>query len=269
MASSPSRLPSGAARTLTVGVAALALLSLAACSSDDPVTARAADASSAPPQPPSTPAETDESPSATTGAAEPTSAPDGPVLGRRSRDLRDRMLSAAELPPAAPRSSWRGTGVSTAEQEEFARCHPFSLTGIGAERVRLRSFADEGSTADSDPAEAGHLLAQFPDRATVRRVSAVLSSWHEQCEDRLAGDVRRVRVGDVVTVDRLAGPAWWYRTKVKERRGVPAVIEVTGTVSVGNHVAVVVFRHVKGSYGPSLGSARIEETLSRAAAALA
>lgn len=270
MVSSPSRLSSAVARRLTAGAAALALLSLTACSTDDPGAARAdAAATSALPEPTRTPVEAEESASATTTPTEPTSSPDGPALGRRSPALRHRMLSAEELPAAAPRSTWRGTGVSTTEQEEFARCHPFSLTGIGAERVRLRSFADDGPAAAPDPAEAGHLVAQFPDRATVRRGTSVLAAWREQCEERLAEEVRRVRVGELVTVDGLAGPASWYRTRIREGRGAPVVIEVTGTVSVGTHVAVVVFRHVKGSYDPSRGRAQIEESLSRAAAALA
>lgn len=156
--------------------------------------------------------------------------------------------------------------MTDTEQEEFAHCHPFALTAIGAEQVALRTFVADGPEASSppQPAEAGHLLAQFADHRTVRRAASVLTSWHDQCEQRLAEDARRVRVRDVVTVEGLPGPAWWYRTKVKQRRSSPAVIELTGTVRVDTQLAVVVLRHRKGDYEPSLGREQIEAALRRA-----
>ena len=251
------------------------LLALGACSDDSPRAARS-DISA-----PSTAAA--DSPAAESEDGTPSSQPPGtsqpeatepdppPVLGRRARDLRHRLLTAGQLPPISPRTDWRGTGVSASEQEDFALCHPFSLTAIGAEQVRARSFVDTRSPAQDsprEPARAGHLLATFPDARTTGRAASVLEAWHERCERRLAQDAHRVRVRDRVSVEGLPGPASWYRTRIKARPGAVPVIEVTGTVRVGSQVGVVVLRHRKGTYTPAVGETQVVEALQRTAASL-
>ena len=197
---------------------------------------------------------------------QPSTAPAPPGLGRRAPALRHQLLTAGQLPPVSPDTDWRGTGVSAAEQEGLARCQPFSLTAIGAEHVRTRTFVDDRRS--KTPARAAHQVARFPDRRTTTRASSVLEAWHARCERRLARGAHRVRVRDRVSVEGLPGPASWYRTKVKARRGAVPVIEVTGTVRVGAQIGVVVLRHHKGAYTPAADRKHIVEALHRAAAAL-
>ena len=251
------------------------LLALGACSDDAPRAARS-DISAPTSASADSPAADagDEAPSAQSPSAsqpEATESDAPPVLGRRARDLRHRLLTAGQLPPISPRTDWRGTGVSDSAQEDFALCHPFSLTAIGADQVRARSFVDTRSPAQDsprEPARAGNLLATFPDARTTGRAASVLETWHDRCERRLAEDAHRVRVRDRVSVEGLPGPASWYRTRVKSRPGAVPVIEVTGTVRVGSQVGVVVLRHRKGTYTPAVGEDQIVEALQRTAAAL-
>ena len=277
VAPSPSRRTPAVARRLSVGAVVLMLtLPLAACSDGGEVTdPRAGDDSSrttttSPGTPePSRSGGKEPSPSVATGTGSPT-AP-APLLGRRAPTLRHRLLTAEQLPRLAPRTEWRGTGVSVAEQEDFALCHPFALSAIGADRVRLRSFVDAQAPTTArgqEAARASHLLAGFPDRRTTRRAAAVLDAWHEQCEKRLSRTAHRAVVGELTSVEGLAGPASWYRTKLRLRAEAVPVIEVTGSVRVGSRIGVVVLRHRKGAYAPSAGEDEIVAALTRAAAAL-
>lgn len=284
VASSPSRRTSGVPRALAVGTA-LTLLTLGACSDAEPRAATgdvAEDAPagattaapSAPSQSPGDAASSpgDATPEPSAEAETPVAAPPlGRRTDRRSERLEPRLLSAADLPPLSPRTQWRGDGVSTSEQEDFALCHPFSLTAIGADEVRVRSFVDRGQERSTDApatARARHLLAAFPDARTTRRARAVLRAWQSDCEQRLAEDMARVRVGEPVTVEGLEGPASWFRTRVRSRpRSVP-VVEVTGTVRVGPRVAVVVLRDRKDGPEPAVRKSQIVAALERASAAL-
>lgn len=195
-----------------------AALALAGCSGDseptagDPAPSPAA--SSSPAAPSSTPAAESTAPSPTvTKSADPSepaeSAPASasatrtptptPAPSGRPPRLNQAVLDAAALPGFRDGFTWQAGPVRTREPATLSGiCHRFTLSSIGAEKVRHREF----TAGDFGPEFASHTVAQFPDDVTARRAADVLDAWARDCDEPL-NDYPRARVGrlDTVAVD--------------------------------------------------------------------
>jgi hypothetical protein len=197
-----------------------AALALAGCSGDseptagDPAPSPAA--SSSPAAPSSTPAAESTAPSPTvTESADPSepaeSAPASasatptptPTPSGRPPRLNQAVLDAAALPGFRDGFTWQAGPVRTREPATLSGiCHRFTLSSIGAEKVRHREF----TAGDFGPEFASHTVAQFPDDVTARRAADVLDAWARDCDEPL-NDYPRARVGrlDTVAVDADSG----------------------------------------------------------------
>jgi hypothetical protein len=80
------------------------------------------------------------------------------------------------------------------------------MTSVGAMRVVVREYAP----ADDDPtSSAGHLVAEFADRATARRAYEVAKSWRGACEEELR-EYDRVDVNPFEPVSLTGAEGGWY-----------------------------------------------------------
>jgi hypothetical protein len=153
------------------------------------------------------------SPSEASASAEAAAAPEPSTVPSPQRStvpvrLKDRLLTASELPGLDERSTWQVASTRSQEgKRPFGTCQRFAMTSIGATSVAVRRYVPTG---DGFEASAGHLVADFADEATARRAYEVLTSWHEQCAERLSG-YERASVGPMRDVPtERTGSAGWY-----------------------------------------------------------
>lgn len=188
-----------------------AALALAGCSGDSEPTAGdsapSPTASSSPAATSSTPAAESTAPSPTvTESADPSepaesapasaSATPSPTPAGRPPRLNQAVLDAAALPGFRDGFTWQAGPIRSREPATLSGiCHRFTLSSIGAEKVRHREF----TAGDFGPEFASHTVAQFPDDVTARRAADVLDAWARDCDEPL-NDYPRARVGGLDTV---------------------------------------------------------------------
>lgn len=266
----------GRRRTAASGLAALALtVLLTGCASagQENALAEGGDASPTPAaesspaaapspdeKPSETPAETpvepapsaDDQPTAQTGTS-----------GRRT--LRDRLLSADQVPTISQGFTWTpGATRSKEGARPFGTCHKFAMTSIGASKVAVRSFepSAEGRTAST-------LVAGFADEMTAKRAFDVLKSWRGQCGEELKRH-DRLDVGDFEAVPDAGGTGGWYLLVYGPAGDNPdqSYYDAQGLVRVGSRIAVVQLRLVGQDYNFDAGNEPMVDAVQAAAANL-
>ncbi len=253
---------------LTAALAACLVAGLSACSASESGSDPSADATAAsgsPSGPSASPSPSDSSDAPQTAATTPTPTPSAtapeptPSPGPTAPGLRGRLLAADQVPGLEAGSPWSAAGVSRVESDPVAVCHKTPLGSIGAQQVVVRTFTDAADPA----AYAAHLVGRFADRATAQRTLSVLTSWHDDCADRLAAggavgpDATVGVIRTVVAEGAATSEAQWYLTRGASGSG---SFEVTGLAAQGNRIAVLVV----GSDAPAAGSAPDEDSVDRA-----
>jgi hypothetical protein len=211
-----------------------------AASSPSTPTSSPASESPAPSQTPTptpTPSPSPTEPSASASASATGTAP-APNPGA---PLRDRLLTARELPGFNAEFRWSEASTGPAgPSTSFGTCQRFGITSIGAERAVVRRFvaAVGGRAARHD--RAGELVASFADAKTARRAYAVLTAWRAQCADRL----KRYRTSDIGGLQNVSvprGTAGWYLLTYGPVPGDPDAqfLDAQGMTLVGSRIAMV------------------------------
>ena len=242
------------ARPLACVAASLLLVSGCGGPSSDQADEPASDAASSPstptsspagespaasqtPTPTPTPSASPTKPSASTSASASSTSP-GPTQGG---SLRDRLLTARELPGFNAEFRWQEASTgAVGPNTSFGTCQRFGIMSIGAERAVVRRFAAAvgGQAARND--RAGELVASFADAKTARRAYAVLTAWRARCADRL----KRYRTSDVGGLQKVTvpgGTAGWYLLTYGPVPGDPDAqfLDAQGMTLVGSRIAMV------------------------------
>jgi hypothetical protein len=254
-------------------VAALALvaaLGLAGCqerpqrTSGGPAPTRATAAA------PSSPAEAGSTPVEESSAATPSSPAtsqtpsQAPVL-----TLRDRLLPGEEVPGFNDEFRWVTGKTRTSEGRAlFGTCQRFGITSIGATGLAIRDYRPAQPDPANPPAEAGELVAEFPDSTTAQRAFAVLKSWRQQCADRLPGNPHHVGALKSVSVD--GGTGGWYLLEYPTSGGDPgaAFFDAQGIAVVGARIVMLELRNVGQDYNYEAGQEPMVAAVQRAAGKL-
>lgn len=258
-------------------VAALALaaaLGLAGCdeqprrTSEEPAPTRSTAAA------PSTPAETESTPVEET--SEPTSAatPSSPATSETPSQapvaaLTDRLLPGEEVPGFNDEFRWATGKTRTSEGRGlFGTCQRFGITSIGATEIAVRDYRPAQPDPANPPAEAGELVAEFPDTTTAQRAFAVLKSWRQQCADRLPGKPHHVGALQPVSAD--GGTGGWYLLTYPGAEGDPdaATFDAQGIAVVGTRIAMLELRNVGQDYNYEAGQEPMVAAVQRAAGKL-
>lgn len=186
-------------------------------------------------------AEESQSPAAESGKSPTTSA--------RTRGIRGKLLTAEQLPGFNDEFRWsvRSTRMREGKQP-FGTCHKFAMTSIGAEKVVVRSYAP---TQVSPGSTASHLVAEFADKVTARRVFEVLKSWARQCDEELR-EYDRSTVGRLksVPVEARGALGHWYLLAYGPAPGDPdaGYFDAQGLARVGRTIAALEMRVVGQDY---------------------
>jgi len=165
---------------------------------------------------------------------------------------------------------WRVASTKRGEgRAPFGTCHRFAMTSIGAEEVAVRRFVPVGPAEGSS---ASHLLADFADEKTAKRVYAVLTSWRAQCRDRLRR-FDRVELGGLQTVDLSAGARSggnWYLLTYGPPPGDPdaGYFDAQGITRVGDTISVLQMRLVGQDFNYLPGEEPMVAAVQTAAAKL-
>ena len=156
----PSRTTTGS--WIATAVAALALgLTLSGCG-DGTVDSGSAG------QPSSSGTPTTPSPSATEPATE------------ISEDL---LLTEDDLNEVGP--GWQPVDTGSTDDGTFLRCQRETLAELGATEVLVRTF--ERPAIDGATTTAGHLIAVFPDAASLDAANEAVNDWLTTCEEHATG----------------------------------------------------------------------------------
>lgn len=205
---------------LVAATGAASLLVLAACDASVEVTppssspTEALVTSTAPSPSPSpsptvtsTPPSPTPTPSPSVSQTPTTTTPSATTPAPRPVGLRGRLLTAAEVPGFNEEYTWRTVATRDDEgKRPFGTCQKFPMTSIGATRVVAREYAGVG---DDPTSSAGHLVAEFADRATARRAYEVARSWRDSCEEELR-EYDRVDVNPFEPVSTTDAEGGWY-----------------------------------------------------------
>jgi hypothetical protein len=254
-------------------VAALALaaaLGLAGCepqpqrTSEEPAPTRSTAAA------PSSPAETESTPVAETSAVTPSSPATSETPSQAPADaLSDRLLPGEEMPGFNEEFRWVTGKTRTSEGRAlFGTCQRFGITSIGATEVAVRDYRPAQPDQANPPAEAGELVAEFPDTTTAQRAFAVLKSWRQQCADRLPGKPHHVGALQGVSVG--GGTGGWYLLTYPDSGGDPdaGVFDAQGIAVVGTRIVMLELRNVGQDYNYEAGQEPMVAAVQRAAGKL-
>ena len=254
-------------------VAALALaatLGLAGCdqqpqrTSEKPTPTRSTAAA------PSSPAETESTPVEETSEATPSSPATSETPSQAPvATLSDRLLPGEEVPGFNEEFRWVTGRTRTSEGRAlFGTCQRFGITSIGATEVAVRDYRPAQPDQANPPAEAGELVAEFPDTTTARRAFAVLKSWRQQCADRLPGKPHHVGALESVSVD--GGTGGWYLLTYPSSGGDPdaGFFDAQGIAVVGTRIVMLELRNVGQDYNYEAGQEPMVAAVQRAAGKL-
>ena len=219
---------------------------------------------------PSSPAETESTPVEETSAATPSSptvseSPSQSAVGA----LSDRLLPGEELPGFNEQFRWVTGKTRTSEGRAlFGTCQRFGITSIGATEVAVRDYRPAQPDPANPPAEAGELVAELPDTTTAQRAFAVLTSWRQQCADRLPGKPHHV--GALQSVSVGGGTGGWYLLTYPGAEGDPdaATFDAQGIAVVGTRIAMLELRNVGQDYNYEAGQEPMVAAVQRAAGKL-
>ena len=173
-------------------VAAVFLVTLAACGNDPASSSADRDAAG---DDPATPSETVTS----EPADEPTE--DTPADGATSEPapagLEARLLGAHELPGVNDATVWTVASTAPEDGQPFGTCQRFDLTSLGAGDAVVRTFS-----SNQDSVEGGQVVAEFSDPKSAWRAHQVLKTWRQKCKEQIEAD--EVVVGPLQSVAKGA-----------------------------------------------------------------
>lgn len=219
---------------------------------------------------PSSAAETESTPVEETSEATPSSPATSETPTQAPvATLSDRLLPGEEVPGFNEEFRWVTGRTRTSEGRAlFGTCQRFGITSIGATEVAVRDYRPAQPDQGNPPAEAGELVAEFPDTTTARRAFAVLKSWRQQCADRLPGRPHHVGALESVSVD--GGTGGWYLLTYPSSGGDPdaGFFDAQGIAVVGTRIVMLELRNVGQDYNYEAGQEPMVAAVQRAAGKL-
>jgi hypothetical protein len=183
---------------------------------------------------------------------------------------RAMLLRAGEMPGLNEQHRWRPIGTENGERRQPVwACQVTDFLSIGATDVWVRRFV--GAPGGGDAAKARSAVITFADAQSARRAWAVLDAWHDDCEEQLRGEHRRVEVDAAPTaVEVDNGQAQWRLAIYGPAEGDPdaGYFDATGYVLDGTRISLVTMVSVGQDYNYPPGEEPIVGALRNAAVKL-
>ena len=95
----------------------------------------------------------------------------------------DLLLTEDDLNEVGP--GWQTVDTGATDDGAFLRCQRETLAELGATEVLVRTF--ERPSSDGPTTAAGHLIAVFPDEASLDAANEAVSDWLTTCEEHATG----------------------------------------------------------------------------------
>ncbi|HKA69003.1 MAG TPA: hypothetical protein VKG85_07795 [Actinomycetes bacterium] len=95
----------------------------------------------------------------------------------------DMLLTAADLNEVGP--GWQTVDTGSTDDGAVLRCQRETLAELGATEVLVRTF--ERPAGDGPTTSAGHLIAVFPDEASLDAANESVNEWLTACADYATG----------------------------------------------------------------------------------
>jgi hypothetical protein len=122
------------------------------------------------------------------GSAEPPPASGTPAApsssAKPAADISaDLLLTEDDLNEVGP--GWQTVDTGSTDDGAFLRCQRETLAELGATEVLVRTF--ERPAGDGPTTTAGHLIAMFPDEASLDAANSAVNDWLTTCEEHATG----------------------------------------------------------------------------------
>jgi hypothetical protein len=150
---------------------------------------------------------------------------------RRSTTLA-HLLSEDVMPSLSRGRSWLVQDEGPEGDQAVGACQKTPLVSIGALTATRRVYA-----AERGEARATQVVARFADSQSAWRANEVLSSWREDCEERL--DFPRKDVGPMEDVPVDAGIGASYAAAYGAKPEATGVSAGFGIVRKGSYLSIV------------------------------
>lgn len=95
----------------------------------------------------------------------------------------DMLLTEDDLNGVGP--GWQIADTGSTDDGAFLRCQRETLAQLGATEVLVRTF--ERPSTDGPSTTAGHLIAVFPDEASLDAANEAVNDWLTTCEEHATG----------------------------------------------------------------------------------
>ena len=95
----------------------------------------------------------------------------------------DLLLTEDDLNEVGP--GWQTIDTGSTDDGAFLRCQRETLAELGATEVLVRTF--ERPAGDGPTTTAGHLIAMFPDEASLDAANSAVNDWLTSCEEHATG----------------------------------------------------------------------------------
>ena len=114
----------------------------------------------------------------------------------------DMLLTEDDLNEVGP--GWQTVDTGSTDDGAFLRCQREALAALGATEVLVRTF--ERPAVDGETTNAGHLIAVFPDEATLDAANEAVNEWLSTCADHATGGGGEPRwIAGTMAVDTVHG----------------------------------------------------------------
>jgi hypothetical protein len=214
-------------RPLVPVLAALLLLAVAGCGKQDPAADHTSTASETP---------TATATPTTSSTTTPTTKPSGTSSSTATAAPGPKalLLPAGELPGFSGTWDWsvKDTG---AERGPLGICQRLPMQTIGADRTLVRTFVPTG---DQTGGTGAHLVAKFVDDKSASQAIAILSAWHDRCNERLTAFDHK-SVAPVTTVPTTRGTATQYLVTYSKKGAAQRTYDDLGVLRSGTTVELV------------------------------
>jgi len=213
------------ARGRVAAIAALVVLGLTGCTSEDEPTPAVENTPTATP----TVTPSSEPTPEVTPTPTPTTTPTAVAL-----TLKQRLLPTASVPGLNDRWEWQDGKTRQAGTKPFGICAKVDLSSIGATQVLERTYFPPDDSDDN----AAQQIAQFADAKSAAQAWSVLASWRESCGQTVSADIG-LTARPLTPVAVAAGQARWYLVSWEPVGDETGRFEALGMVRNGTTISVL------------------------------